>query len=165
MYLRDWSKASDWFPHYKDSIAGLLGFGGYFGISSVTYNLGVTDQQWTIDVKTKFLGTDASAKVPTNSIGNIKSEPKSDTSDPNGEIKTLEPSGSKKPADAAGADKDGSPGGNVVEETNATAPTDPPASFPKGSIPAGATKLMDTLYTYKGANYALNEDGTKFEKQ
>ena len=41
MFLRDWPDPTQWLPHYKDAIAGQLGFGGYFGISSVVYNLGV----------------------------------------------------------------------------------------------------------------------------
>ena len=91
--------------------------------------------------------------------------PKSDTSKPKGEIKTLESSDSEKPAVGADADPGGPPDGTLVVETNATATTDPPASFPKSNIPAGATKLTEALYTYKGANYALNAAGTNFEKQ
>ena len=41
-----------------------MGFGGYYGISSVTYAIGATEEQWSIDVKTKFLGTDSIAQAP-----------------------------------------------------------------------------------------------------
>ena len=46
-------------PHDKEKLAHILGFGGYYVIKSVTYKLDQIASDWTIDITTKFMGTDA----------------------------------------------------------------------------------------------------------
>jgi len=46
-------------PHSEETLAHILGFGGYYIIKSVTYKLGQTEDLWEISITTKFMGTDA----------------------------------------------------------------------------------------------------------
>jgi hypothetical protein len=46
-------------PHDSNTLAHILGFGGYYIIKSVSYKLTQTSDVWEINVVTKFMGTDA----------------------------------------------------------------------------------------------------------
>lgn len=46
-------------PHTKLTTANVLGFGGYFIVKSVEYNLGESDNEFEISVTSKYLGSDA----------------------------------------------------------------------------------------------------------
>lgn len=174
MYLRDWAKASDWFPHYKNSQAGLLGFGGYFGISSVTYNLGVNDKLWTIDVKTKFLGTDASATVPVHVFSvasNIKTQPSDGVVDgPTGSIVTpgsssaTESNGDDVPVEETPVDTEETPVSGDKETPAVTNGSNTPDTLDPKSLPQGYRKMGEGIISYNDANYVLNADKTEYEK-
>lgn len=54
-------------PHSPNTLAHILGFGGYYIIKSVVYKLGQTDDQFEIAITTKFMGTDAVKKLDRSS--------------------------------------------------------------------------------------------------
>lgn len=56
-------KYSDSDPHVPGTAANTLGFGGYYIIKRVEYNLGPTPAVYTIKIQTKFLGTDADQEL------------------------------------------------------------------------------------------------------
>lgn len=60
-------------PHSPKSLAHILGFGGYYIIKSVVYKLGQTDEQFEINITTKFMGSDA---IKTGTRGGEEGEKK-----------------------------------------------------------------------------------------
>ena len=57
------TEAGDSDPHTPGTAANTLGFGGYYIIKRVEYNLGPTPAVYTIKIQTKFLGTDADQEL------------------------------------------------------------------------------------------------------
>ena len=58
-----WSTSNNNDPHTAKTPANVLGFGGYYIIKSVTYDLPLAEAAWKITVSLKFLGTDADQDV------------------------------------------------------------------------------------------------------
>tara|TARA_R110001599_G_scaffold323741_2_gene535396 strand:- start:809 stop:1069 length:261 start_codon:yes stop_codon:yes gene_type:complete len=44
-------------PHVAGTVANITGFGGYYIVKSVEYSLGQTNQDYTIKISSKFIGT------------------------------------------------------------------------------------------------------------
>lgn len=69
-------------PHDKESMAHILGFGGYYIVKSVNYKLEQLSEEWIIDVSTKWIGTDAEVDLNrANEDGTPKLEDSSDCAD------------------------------------------------------------------------------------
>jgi hypothetical protein len=58
-------------PHDSNTLAHILGFGGYYIVKSVTYKLSQTSDVWEINVTTKFNGSDA---VKNDIRANVETE-------------------------------------------------------------------------------------------
>ena len=65
-------------PHSEDTLAHILGFGGYFIVKSVVYKLGQTEDVWDIQITTKFMGTDAAKNDVRKDATDERIEDKSD---------------------------------------------------------------------------------------
>jgi len=67
-------------PHLLKSPANILGLGGYFIIKSVEYNRGETPQDFSINIKCKYLGSDAQPerRATGDTISVVKQDPNED---------------------------------------------------------------------------------------
>ena len=57
-------------PHLDQSIANVMGFGGYYITTKVVYTRGKTNKNWTIEIDSSFFGTDADGTLGRTGANN-----------------------------------------------------------------------------------------------